>query len=358
VAAVAQDPTDRSDPTDPTDPHPNEQNNQAPLPGQPQLRPALPEQPRVPLVPEQPAPQTPQANAASAAPAEPAAPVAPPRKPTQAELAEAAYRAELQAELDAVNEEHTVGLADALRRIGGLPSKKNRHFGEWSGELAMLIEERQGARKRFGNKRLFENLFDDEARSMDTVAEGLREEGFDVAGADDVFRLVDQWMRSGKEPRAALTNIGAEESMAGMPFSKQTGTADTPSLPPGVLTQAKAAVKSLFSRAGMNPATVWHASPDGIPAGVGGDLVRAEAAAGRAVEGFFLGGRVHLVASGIAQGAAQRLQQRLALLALLVLALALTLYAAATQCLLYHVRTPRHLEPLWFANVANQILWW
>ena len=40
------------------------------------------------------------------------------------------------------------------------------------------------------------------------------------------------------------------------------------------------------------------------------------------------------------------------------LALALTLYAAATQALLYHVRTPRHLEPLWFANVANQILWW
>ena len=305
VAAVAQDPTDRSDPTDPTDPQPNEQNNQAPLTGQPQIRPDLPEQQQLPVVPERPAPQTPQANAASAAPAEPAAPVAPPRKPTQAELAEAAYRAELQAELDAVNEEHTVGLADALRRIGGLPSKKSRHFGEWSGELAMLIEERQGARKRFGNKRLFENLFDDEARSMDTVAEGLREEGFDVAGADDVFRLVDQWMRTNKEPRAALTNIGAEESMAGMPFSKQTGTADTPALPPGVLTQAKAAVKSLFSRAGMNPATVWHASPDGIPAGVGGDLVRAEAAAGRAVEGFFLGGRVHLVASGIAQGAAQ-----------------------------------------------------
>lgn len=305
VAAVAQDPTDRSDPTDPTDPQPNEQNNQAPLPGQPQLRPDLPEQQQLPVVPEQPAPQTPQANAASAAPAEPAAPVAPPRKPTQAELAEAAYRAELQAELDAVNEEHTVGLADALRRIGGLPSKKSRHFGEWSGELAMLIEERQGARKRFGNKRLFENLFDDEARSMDTVAEGLREEGFDVAGADDVFRLVDEWMRTNKEPRAALTNIGAEESMAGLPFSKQTGTADTPALPPGVLTQAKAAVKSLFSRAGMNPATVWHASPDAIPAGVGGDLVRAEAAAGRAVEGFFLGGRVHLVASGIAQGAAQ-----------------------------------------------------
>ena len=40
------------------------------------------------------------------------------------------------------------------------------------------------------------------------------------------------------------------------------------------------------------------------------------------------------------------------------LALALTLYAAATQALLYHVRTPRHLEPLWFANIASQILWW
>jgi len=40
------------------------------------------------------------------------------------------------------------------------------------------------------------------------------------------------------------------------------------------------------------------------------------------------------------------------------LALALTLYAASTQAMLYNVRTPRHLEPLWFANVANQILWW
>jgi 3D (Asp-Asp-Asp) domain-containing protein len=310
-ATAQPDPTDPSNPSDPTDPQPNEQNNQAPLPGQSQLRPALPEQQRVQLVPEQPPAQTPQAETAPpvAQPAGPtnAQPVTtpPPRKPTQAELAEAAYRAELQAELDAVNEENTVGLADALRRIGGLPSKKSRHFGEWSGELAMLIEERQGARKRFGNKRLFENLFDDEARSMDTVAEGLREEGFDVAGADDVFRLVDQWMRTNKEPRAALTNMGAEESMAGMPFSKQTATADTPALPPGVLTQAKASVKTLFSRAGMNPSTVWHASPDAIPAGVGGDLVRAEAAAGRAVEGFFLGGRVHLVASGIAQGAAQ-----------------------------------------------------
>ena len=39
-------------------------------------------------------------------------------------------------------------------------------------------------------------------------------------------------------------------------------------------------------------------------------------------------------------------------------ALALTLYAAVTTALQYAVRTPRHIEALWFANVANSILWW
>ena len=37
---------------------------------------------------------------------------------------------------------------------------------------------------------------------------------------------------------------------------------------------------------------------------------------------------------------------------------ALTGYAAATQLLQYYVRTPRHVEALWFADVANAILWW
>ena len=39
-------------------------------------------------------------------------------------------------------------------------------------------------------------------------------------------------------------------------------------------------------------------------------------------------------------------------------ALALTLYAATTTALQYAVRTPSHIEALWFANVANSILWW
>ncbi|KAK9865087.1 hypothetical protein WJX84_007198 [Apatococcus fuscideae] len=39
-------------------------------------------------------------------------------------------------------------------------------------------------------------------------------------------------------------------------------------------------------------------------------------------------------------------------------ALGLTIYAAATQALLYYVRTPRHIEALYFANVANSLLWW
>ncbi|KAK9823799.1 hypothetical protein WJX72_005584 [[Myrmecia] bisecta] len=36
----------------------------------------------------------------------------------------------------------------------------------------------------------------------------------------------------------------------------------------------------------------------------------------------------------------------------------LTVYSVATYCVLYYVRTPRHFEALWFANVANQLLWW
>lgn len=39
-------------------------------------------------------------------------------------------------------------------------------------------------------------------------------------------------------------------------------------------------------------------------------------------------------------------------------ALALTCYAATTTALQYYARTPRHVEALWFANVANSILWW
>ena len=187
AAQTAQDPTDLSDPTDPTD-----------LPSQP-----------APGAGTVPAPTTAQSPAAR------------PRKPTKLELAEAEYLRQQQEEYnDAINQD-TVGLAEAIKRIGGLPSRKSRHFREWSGELGMLIEERQGTRKKLANRRIFQNLFTDDARSMDTVAESLREEGFDVSGADDVFRLVDQWMRSGKEPRAALVDLSAKESMQGIdiPFS-------------------------------------------------------------------------------------------------------------------------------------------
>ena len=40
------------------------------------------------------------------------------------------------------------------------------------------------------------------------------------------------------------------------------------------------------------------------------------------------------------------------------LAVGLTLYSVATTLLLYYVRTFWHVEALWFANVANQLLWW
>lgn len=39
-------------------------------------------------------------------------------------------------------------------------------------------------------------------------------------------------------------------------------------------------------------------------------------------------------------------------------ALALTIYTVATQSLLYYVKELQHIEALWFANIANQLLWW
>lgn len=40
------------------------------------------------------------------------------------------------------------------------------------------------------------------------------------------------------------------------------------------------------------------------------------------------------------------------------LTLGLTIYSVATQMVLYYVRHPNHTEALWFAAVANSLLWW
>ena len=37
--------------------------------------------------------------------------------------------------------------------------------------------------------------------------------------------------------------------------------------------------------------------------------------------------------------------------------MALTVYSVAQTLVLNNVRTLRHVEPLWFANIANNILW-
>ena len=39
-------------------------------------------------------------------------------------------------------------------------------------------------------------------------------------------------------------------------------------------------------------------------------------------------------------------------------ALGLTVYFVATEMVLYYVRSFKHVEALWFANLANQILFW
>ena len=40
------------------------------------------------------------------------------------------------------------------------------------------------------------------------------------------------------------------------------------------------------------------------------------------------------------------------------LTLGLTIYSVATQMVLYYVRHRNHTEALWFAAVANSLLWW
>lgn len=40
------------------------------------------------------------------------------------------------------------------------------------------------------------------------------------------------------------------------------------------------------------------------------------------------------------------------------MALALTIYFVALNLVLYYVRSYKHIEALWFANVAGNILWW
>jgi len=38
-------------------------------------------------------------------------------------------------------------------------------------------------------------------------------------------------------------------------------------------------------------------------------------------------------------------------------AIGLTVYMVATHAVLYYVRSPKHLEALWFSNVANTLMW-
>ena len=39
-------------------------------------------------------------------------------------------------------------------------------------------------------------------------------------------------------------------------------------------------------------------------------------------------------------------------------ALGLTVYFVATNSVLYYVKSIKHIEALWFANCANQLLFW
>ena len=38
-------------------------------------------------------------------------------------------------------------------------------------------------------------------------------------------------------------------------------------------------------------------------------------------------------------------------------AIGLTVYMIATHAVLYYVRSPKHLEALWFSNIANTLMW-
>jgi hypothetical protein len=112
--------------------------------------------------------------------------------------AEAQHRRDMAAALRGANEEHGIDLEPALQELGGLPAEGSAHHQEFAGELRQLAEARLGTRKMSGNGRFAQGLFRPGARSLDTIAEGLREMGAAIEGPDDVLKAVDTWLSSGK----------------------------------------------------------------------------------------------------------------------------------------------------------------
>lgn len=230
-----------------------------------------------------------------------AAPATPPDPEEAANrAAEEAYRREQEAELEAVRNEGTIGLQEAIRRAGGLPNGKHRAAkGTFKGELKTIRESMTAARK--AKIVTDKNLEREDAPELDVLREALNENGFDFATPGDVLATVQDWLTTGREPRAMMPNAGGDAQGVDTPFSQQPGPTPAPDVP--LLRKAASAMVRGWQ---AKPAVAWYASVDELPDSDAGRQARASAARGNAVEGFWLGGKVHLIAAGIARVAASR----------------------------------------------------
>jgi hypothetical protein len=122
----------------------------------------------------------------------------PARELTPEELAEAEYRAELRREADEAQSEHGREILDAVIRAGGLPSRHASARAMFSGEVAR-VEEAARDPQRVGERIPLNQLFRQDAPSLDDLATALRDEGFDIQTPDDLLGLLENRIRSGRK---------------------------------------------------------------------------------------------------------------------------------------------------------------
>lgn len=106
-----------------------------------------------------------------------------------------------------------VELLDAIRDLGGLPSPKTgKSKAVWSGELKSLYETSRGARD-LGIKGAM-NIFRKDAPDVDNLVIGLRQKGFRLETESDLFELLDNRLRSGREVFGMPVQAAEPPSMA------------------------------------------------------------------------------------------------------------------------------------------------
>jgi hypothetical protein len=118
---------------------------------------------------------------------------APVRPLTPEQQAEADYHAELLAELAAPQAGQGMELKDAIIQLGGLPSRQSPHRTGEIHDLEQTILDPNRTEKIPPNR-----MFRKDAPPLDELATRLRDRGFDVAGPNQLYDLLDQRFRTGK----------------------------------------------------------------------------------------------------------------------------------------------------------------